>query len=282
MKATAFCEFVSLSVGRVCLRGEEKRSCWALSVNVVHRSLDADKGLLAGRKQGKVSTSQPLQPPARQGSLQGPTTVTRGSLPALLVAVVPMASSESKILDAERKLDEEICKPTRNEALIVHLKVNIARLELKEEECKPTRNEARIARLKVDIARLELDEERCKPTRDQESIARLKVDIAELKLEEEECKPTRNEARIARLKVDIAELKQKEENLAETDKGTQIRILLRPSPSCFLPPLLRGSLAPLFAEQCPNLLAHRSFFLLPSFRQFVVPFFPQDKEKKLH
>ena len=199
-------------------------------MNVVHRSLDADKGLLAGRKRGKVSTSQPLQPPARQGSLQGPTTVTRGSLPALLVAVVPMASSESKILDAERKLDEE--------------------------ECKPTRNEARIARLKVDIAELKLKEETCKPTRDEESIARLKVDIAKLE--------------------------QKEENLAETDKGTQIRFLLRPSPSCFLLPLLRGSLAPLFAEQCPNLLAHGSFFLLPSFRQFVVPFFPQDKEKKLH
>lgn len=220
---------MSLSVGRVCLRGEEKRSCWALSVNVVHRSLDADKGLLAGRKRGKVSTSQPLQPPVRQGSLQGPTTVTRESLPALPVAVVPMASSESKILDAERKLDEE-----------------------EKGDQNPRR------------------------------IARLEVIIAELKLNEEECKPARNEALIARLKADIAELKQKVENLAETDKGTQIRILLRPSPSCFLPPLLRGSLAPLFAEQCPNLLAHRSFFLLPSLRQFVVPFFPQDKEKKLH
>ena len=245
---------MSLSVGRVCLRGEEKRSCWALSVNVVHRSLDADKGLLAGRKRGKVSTSQPLQPPVRQGSLQGPTTVTRGSLPALLVAVVPMASSESKILDAERKLDEEE---------------------------KGDQNPRRIARLKVDIARLELDEEE-KGDQNPRRIARLEVIIAELKLNEEECKPARNEALIARLKADIAELKQKVENLAETDKGTQIRILLHPSPSCFLPPLLHGSLAPLFAEQCPNLLAHRSFFLLPSLRQFVLPFFPQDKEKKLH
>jgi len=281
VKATAFCEFEPLSVGRVCLREEEKRSCWALSVNVEHRSLDADKGLLAGRKRGKVSTSQPLQPPVRQGSLQGPTAVTRGSLPALLVAVVPMASSESKILDAERKLDEEECKPTRNEARIARLKVDIARLELKEEECKPTRNEALIARLKVDIANMKLDEEE-KGDQNPRRIARLKLDIARLELEEEEYKPARNEARIARLKVDIAELKQKEENLAETDKGTQIRILLRPSPSCFLPPLLRGSLAPLLAEQCPNLLAHRSFFFSPSFRQLVVPFFPQDKEKKLH
>jgi hypothetical protein len=178
------------------------------------------------------------------------------------------------------ELKEEEHKPARNEALIARLKVDIARLELEEEE-KGDQNPRRIARLKVDIARLELDEEE-KGDQNPRRIARLKVDIAELKLEEETCKPTRDEESIARLKVDIAELKQKEENLAETDKGTQIRFLLRPSPSCFLLPLLRGSLAPLFAEQCPNLLAHGSFILLPSFRQFVVPFFPQDKEKKLH
>jgi hypothetical protein len=98
---------------------------------------------------------------------------------------------------------------------------------------------------KIVVAKRELKEEECQPTRNEALIARLKMDIAELKLYEEECKPTRNEAFIARLKVDIAKLELKEENLAETDKGTQIRLLLRPSPSCFLPPLPHASGLPL-------------------------------------
>ena len=97
---------------------------------------------------------------------------------------------------------------------------------------------------KIVVAKRELKEEECQPTRNEALIARLKVDIAELKLDEEE-KGDMNPARIARLKVDIAKLELKEENLAETDKGTQIRLLLRPSPSCFLPPLPHASGLPL-------------------------------------
>ena len=179
----------------------------------------------------------------------------------------PMASSESKIVVAKLELKEEECKPTRNEARIARLKVDIAELELEEEECKPTRNEARSARLKVVIAKLELKEEE-KGDKDPARIARLKVDIAKLELDEEE-KGGKNPARIARLKVDIAKLELKEENFAETDKGTQIRLLLRPSPSCFLPPLPHASGLPssqnsvqIFSRIGASFYYHRSGSLL--------------------